>query len=239
MSISPPHRAATPDELASEDDEAPRSKKARRAPYHHGNLPEALVAAARELLEQEGSDALTLRAVARRVGVTHAAPYRHFKDKQALLEGVAADGMAQLARALGDAATSAVDPRAAVEAVGRAYLRFAAEHDALFATMFDVRLPPQARGAHTRHAAEVRACFARALRSAPLDAVDPRAGVLWALWHGVALLDAAGSLEAPAAVADAAAEASMLLGDIEPIERTPRSTLHPKRSAEEPDGREG
>ena len=64
------------------------SKPRKRGRYHHGNLPIALVKAALELVEESGSEALTLREVARRVGVTHAAPYRHFKDKDDIVDGL-------------------------------------------------------------------------------------------------------------------------------------------------------
>jgi len=64
----------------------------KRGRYHHGDLRRALLDAALELLAREGASALTLREVARRAGVTHAAPYRHFTDKQALLAAVAEEG---------------------------------------------------------------------------------------------------------------------------------------------------
>src|SRR5690606_17147113 len=99
-------------------------------PYHHGNLPAALVDAALEVLESEGIEALTLRELARRVGVTHAAPYRHFKDKAALLAALAAEGFARLSRA--------VEARRGegIAGAAEAYLRFAADHPAHFRLMF-------------------------------------------------------------------------------------------------------
>jgi AcrR family transcriptional regulator len=65
-------------------------------PYHHGDLAPALRAAARAILEEEGLAALSLRSVARRAGVSHAAPYRHYPSREALLADVAADGLAEL-----------------------------------------------------------------------------------------------------------------------------------------------
>ncbi len=74
---------------------APKKISAKRG-YHHGDLRAALLEAAREVLAKEGVEALTLREVARRAGVTHAAPYRHFADKEALLAAVATEGFAAL-----------------------------------------------------------------------------------------------------------------------------------------------
>ena len=100
----------------------------KRAPYHHGNLPGALIAAAHDLLDEAGIEALTLRAVAQRVGVTHAAPYRHFRDKAALVAAVAgrvADTLAEELLAAGDIVTAAAR-----------YVQFAKSHPASYAIMF-------------------------------------------------------------------------------------------------------
>ena len=86
---------------------APRAK--RRRTYHHGDLESALLDASIELITTKGADAFTLREVARRVGVDHAAAYRHFADKNMLLEAIAARGYAELAERLEEA----VSPRAA------------------------------------------------------------------------------------------------------------------------------
>ena len=71
----------------------------RKHHYHHGDLPAALLRAAGKLLEKEGLEALTLRTLARRTGVSHAAPYRHFRHREALLAALAAEGYAMLGRA--------------------------------------------------------------------------------------------------------------------------------------------
>jgi len=188
--------------------EAADSSAARRhAPYHHGNLPAALVQAAGALIEQDGCGALTLRAVARRVGVTHAAPYRHFKDKQALLHAVAHDARTQLIHTLRQAA--AEPALRAPEAIGLAYLRYAHEHTAMFRLMFD-------EPAQQDDAATVASCFAEALRGATSQgATTARAAadvsVLWALWHGIATLELTGALASPKAAIDAAIESSRAL----------------------------
>src|ERR1700741_2439858 len=72
----------------------------RQAPYHHGDLRDALVQAAQRILETDGLAALSLRAVARRAGVSPAAPYHHFPDKQALLDAVAERGFDALTAAM-------------------------------------------------------------------------------------------------------------------------------------------
>lgn len=113
--------------------------------YHHGDLKNALIAAGLALLASEGVDRLTLRAVARRAGVSHTAPYRHFANKEALLAAIAEDGFAQLAATLdaalgvGDQATVIAATRSAtgrVVAGGLAYVQFAQQNPAIFRLMF-------------------------------------------------------------------------------------------------------
>ena len=105
--------------------------------YHHGDLPRALVASAVGLIEEEGREAFTLREVARRVGVSHAAPYRHFADKQALLAAAAAYGFRELGESTGTAFEAERSPGEGFLAVGRAYIRFATQRPTLFRLMFD------------------------------------------------------------------------------------------------------
>jgi AcrR family transcriptional regulator len=107
--------------------------------YHHGALRQALVAAALELLEE--GQALSLRAVARRAGVSHAAPYHHFADRRALLAAVAAEGMALLREAvLVRASGSGQDAGARLLAAGAAYVRFALQRQAIFRLIFSAEL---------------------------------------------------------------------------------------------------
>lgn len=109
---------------------------AESRPYHHGDLRRGLVDAARQLLEEEGPSALSLRAVARVAGVSPAAPYHHFKDKSELLDAVAEQGWqilyAQMAEA--KAATTGL---AQLTELGIAYVLFAREHPALYRIMYD------------------------------------------------------------------------------------------------------
>ena len=115
-------------------------KAVRRAPprrYHHGDLRMAVLAAAEAILEREGVDALTLRAVARAVGVSHTAPKNHFGDLEGLLSELAAVGYWRYGETLAKAMDAAgADPRARMRAMGRAYVGFARAHPGLFILMF-------------------------------------------------------------------------------------------------------
>lgn len=103
-------------------------------PYHHGDLRSALLVAARELVADPAK--LTLRAVAARAGVSPAAPYRHFTDRDSLLAGLAEQGFAELIAAM--TMPQDVEPALAWRRAGAAYLRFAAENPELYRLMFDV-----------------------------------------------------------------------------------------------------
>lgn len=103
--------------------------------YHHGDLRRALIAAGLTILEADGSDALSLREVARRAGVSHNAPYRHFADREALLAAIAAAGFEQW----GDAMTATGGDRLEI---GVAYVKFAVDHPQLFDLMFGPLLSP-------------------------------------------------------------------------------------------------
>src|SRR5467141_936961 len=105
------------------------------ARYHHGDLRAACLSAALELLEEGGTTALSLRAVARRAGVSPAAPYRHYADREALVSAVAALGYRELAERLAAAHPSPSTPEQ-LASVAIAYVRFALERPALFRIMF-------------------------------------------------------------------------------------------------------
>jgi AcrR family transcriptional regulator len=179
-----------------------------KATYHHGDLGAALLRAAKELLEEGGETALSLRAVARRAGVSPAAPYRHYADREALVSAVAAVGYQELAERL-----AAVDPAPAtaeqLAAVAVAYVRFALERPALFRIMFG---EPCDRDNDERVVATaavslyVRGIVERAFPQADADAL---ATAVWALVHGLAYLHLDGKLDAssPDVVADRVASA--------------------------------
>jgi AcrR family transcriptional regulator len=109
----------------------------KRTAYHHGNLRQVFLRAALRMAEREGVGSLSMRELARRVGVSHGAPYHHFADRTSLLAAVAEEGFVLLARAMSDALVIAgKDPRARFEACGRGYVAFALEHRAHFRIMF-------------------------------------------------------------------------------------------------------
>lgn len=162
-----------------------------RTPYHHGDLRKALLAAAAELLDEGGTDAVSLRECARRAGVSHAAPYRHFATKEALLFALADEGFEWLADA-GDEAMRAIPEAKAVErldAYGVAYVHFAVEHPARFRLMFAAALEPPAGSAQMnggRAYARLRECVRAVVGD--VDDLDAAAAAYWALPHGLAML---------------------------------------------------
>jgi AcrR family transcriptional regulator len=174
-----------------------------KATYHHGDLRAGLVRAALELLEESGETELSLRAVARRAGVSPAAPYRHYADREALVSAIAAVGYRDLAQRLATAHSSPSSPEQLAD-VAVAYVRFALDRPALFRIMFG---EPCDRDNDERVAATaavsqyVRAIVERAFPHADADALTT---AVWALVHGLAFLFLDGKLDAssPPHVAD-------------------------------------
>ncbi|HEX3575469.1 MAG TPA: TetR/AcrR family transcriptional regulator [Rhodopila sp.] len=116
-----------------------------RRGYHHGNLREALIDAAQELIGAKGPAGFTIAEAARLAGVSPAAPYRHFRDAEALLAEVAVRGYDRFAERLAAAWNGGrPEPVRAFEDLGRAYLAFAREEPAFYAAMFDSRLEMEA-----------------------------------------------------------------------------------------------
>src|SRR5262245_39666864 len=112
-------------------------RKSRKTSYHHGNLRQALTQAALELVREQGAAALSLREVARRAGVSHAAPAHHFGDKAGLLTALATEGFIRFTEAQrAGAARGGDDPMRRFGWLGWAYVMFAAEHAAYFEVMF-------------------------------------------------------------------------------------------------------
>lgn len=160
------------------------SKAAKRA-YHHGDLPAALLHAAGQILEKQGVEALTLRRLARRTGVSHAAPYRHFPDREALLAALAAEGYAMLGRAQRAAAAAG-----GLRAMGEAYVRFALAHPQRFRLMFGGQLKIARHPALREVAQKTFEGLSGALAARVGDAPGARDASIaaWALVHGLAQL---------------------------------------------------
>ncbi|MBW7056857.1 TetR/AcrR family transcriptional regulator [Paracoccus bogoriensis] len=166
---------------------------AERRSYHHGNLRQALVEATAALIEEQGPQAFTLTEAARRAGVSAAAPYRHFKGREDLLEEVARQGFVEFAGRL-EAAFDGGRPRAltAFLRMGQAYLDFARDRPGYYMAMFESGLSIAGNAdlaAASERAQRVLVEGARALAERlPEDRRPPPrmvANHIWALSHGV------------------------------------------------------
>ncbi|MGI5430299.1 TetR/AcrR family transcriptional regulator [Streptomyces sp. CA-179760] len=177
---------------------ADRPRTGKPAPYHHGDLRRALTDAALDLIGERGPKGFTLTEVARRAGVSTAAPYRHFTDKADLLATVAELGFQRLHDAL-RTAPDGHDSRDRLIELGRAYLRWALEHPSFYLVMFGSEVkgadhPGLDRAFEAACAVHLEALdAARVLQERDVGAL---AGSLWALVHGVASLDLGGDLHA-------------------------------------------
>jgi AcrR family transcriptional regulator len=159
--------------------------------YHHGDLSRALVQAGRRILESEGPQALSLRAVAREAGVSPAAPYHHFKDKCDLLTAVAKEGWMELGAAVAKARSQSPDPRAALTNIGVAYVCFARENPALYRTMYDSACDQAAMPDHAKEADSGWRHVREALIDAGADPNDEHELEMatigaWCAAHGIA-----------------------------------------------------
>lgn len=166
---------------------------APRQSYHHGRLKDALIEAARELVAERGPAGFTLAEAAKRVGVTGAAPYRHFADRQALLAELSMRGFAQFGAELRQAYDGGrPDPATAFRRMGAAYLRFAQSEPGLYSAMFGPGGADPAPGADAFDI--LREATAAVLRSRGAERADAAALArqIWALSHGVATLAISG-----------------------------------------------
>ncbi|MFE0252913.1 TetR/AcrR family transcriptional regulator [Streptomyces sp. NPDC059010] len=168
-------------------------KPSSSRPYHHGDLRRAILTAALDVIAADGPSALSLRDLARRAGVSHAAPAHHFKDRTGLLTAIAAEGFGLLAGTLHEAGD--------LKDAGVRYVRFAREHPAHFQVMFT----PELLRADDLELTTARALAGDALRGA-VSAVRPEglgidsrlAGVAaWSLAHGFATLLLSHNLDGP------------------------------------------
>jgi AcrR family transcriptional regulator len=174
---------------SKDDKESPRG-------YHHGNLKEALLRAALELIAQKGPGGFTFAEAARWAGVSPAAPYRHFRDRDELLSNIALRGFHQfeaaLAKAWGDGRP---DVFSALDRLGRAYLDFARTEPAYYSAMFEAGVPlaanPELREAGERAFAVLRGAAEKLCAQVPTPSRPPALMValhIWAMSHGIASL---------------------------------------------------
>jgi len=174
-------------------------KESRRAErgYHHGNLKEALLQAALGLIAEKGPAGFTFADAARSAGVSPAAPYRHFRDRDELLGSIAERGFTQFEAALSAAWDDGrPDTVTAFERVGKAYLAFARNEPAFYSAMFESGLPldanPALAAANERAFAVIRAAAERLAALTPPGLTRPPALMMalhiWAMAHGTASL---------------------------------------------------
>ena len=163
-----------------------RPRNSPKPAYHHGDLRPSLIQAATELLEQEGISGLSLRQAARRAGVSHAAPYRHFPNREALLAAVAAQGYARLGESLRAAA------RRGSREMGEAYVRFALERPHLYRLMFGGMLKIADHPELRQHALRAYEGLTDVFSVVGGERRAETAAAAWSLVHGLASLLLAG-----------------------------------------------
>jgi AcrR family transcriptional regulator len=201
-------------------------RKPDRAGYHHGDLRRTLVRIARDQIVESGAQAMSLASLARLAGVSQPAPYRHFADRNALLEAVTTEGFEEFTAAL--AAASATAGRdGALKAMALAYVAFGESNIELYRLMFASRLVPEAGRGSVLATVAVEA-FNR-LREAlsvtiPADHVEEEAQLIWAQLHGLVMLKADGQIRRPLAEL---VEVSKLFTP----SRQPRPPRGPRRTA--------
>lgn len=159
--------------------------------YHHGDLRQALIEGGLALLEARAADALSLREVARAVGVSATAVYRHFPDKDALLDALASEGLGKLAYAQRIAAQQAGGGQAGFAATGAAYVRFALANPALFRLIFGAKASNGMLDKPQQGVPDAMTILRENAAAVAVEAgTDPRVEAIraWSLAHGLALL---------------------------------------------------
>ena len=163
-----------------------------RSGYHHGDLRRVLLEAAAAVIEAEGLEALSLRAISSRAGVSHAAPYRHFADKEALVGALAEAGFDELREGVARAAARGADPGECLVEGAVAYVEFAARRPGRYEVMFrSPRTGAAAAVAASDLALRGLASLIEAAQAAgrlPSSNTDDMARAAWSLVHGLAEL---------------------------------------------------
>ena len=161
------------------------TSKPRKKAYHHGDLEASVLRAASDILEKQGVEGLTMRALARRAKVSHAAPYRHFPDRETLLAALAAEGYAMLGEAQRAAAAES-----GLRGMGVAYVEFALRHPQRFRLMFGGAVQIARHAALREVATRTYEGLSGALAARVPEAQGARDSSIaaWALVHGLAQL---------------------------------------------------
>lgn len=176
------------------------------SPYHHGDLKSTLLAYALEQMEGAGLDGLSMREMAKAVGVSHTAAYRHFADKQALLDAMAEQGFEALRQASREAVAAAQGSPDRLLASGLAYVQFGRQHPRQLAHMFGAAAraaaPPGLRAVAADLFNDLQTLVAEGQQHGSFRAGDPRAlaHACWAMVHGLALLQGGHLLGPPPGV---------------------------------------
>ncbi len=166
--------------------------------YHHGNLREALIHAALHLLETKGVDGLSLRSLGKALGVTQAAPYSHFRDKDDLLAAIAETGFQRLALSMAEDATGAATTQERIERLMTSYIHFAQSNKALFQVMFGRELADMKNfPTLAMTAGKSYSLISTALAKRASTAVDTRflTVSIWSLCHGLTTLIVDGKIK--------------------------------------------
>lgn len=174
---------------------------ARHKPYHHGNLREALLESAIRLIAEVGPAGFTLRELARRAGVSHNAPYRHFRDRDDLIAAVATQGYRELTQAMLRASKDEPNALGRLKRAGLAYITFALRRPEHFTVMFDTPASVKTEDPDLAEAAKeafgtMASMVKRCQDEGRLPSGDPHEFALlaWSMVHGVAKLASTGRL---------------------------------------------
>jgi len=181
-----------------------QTRPADPQPYHHGNLRQALLAKALASLRKQGAEHLSLRELARSLGVSQTAPYRHFADKESLLAELTTQGFRELEQDMQAAMEGGhLAPAAALQAAGVSYIRFAVRHPELYRLMFGAYRLDKGRHRELDHAAaDAFGVLITAIQRGVDDGIFRNEPVIalaiaaWSIVHGFASLSIDGQLAA-------------------------------------------
>jgi AcrR family transcriptional regulator len=217
-------------ERASRRRPGPAARPVRRRDYHHGDLRAALLASVGHIIREQGIAFVSIREVARRTRVSHAAPAHHFRNKSGLLTAFAAQGYDRLADTIRDtiASAGATVPPDVLEAMGRGYVRFALDNREHFGIMFRAELLDQQDDEYIRATdrafGALRDTVTRATSEGYLQGADPIviAASAWSLVHGLATLWLSGRMQDRTGASDAdALTAAMTRSFVDKMMRVP------------------
>ncbi|GAB1264421.1 TetR/AcrR family transcriptional regulator [Aurantivibrio infirmus] len=189
----------------------PQSKnspvKKTNQPYHHGNVKGALIAAAKELLKTEKVDSLSLRRLAKEIGITPTAVYNHFSDKDALIAAIKMESFEQFNNYLEEKCTDESDPEQGLAELGYAYYMFSKEFPSQFEVLFSYALPAEAMTDELVQTAcrseeqlksQLQGIFKKYEVEFDEDSVAKACIMAWSNIHGLVLLLSGGSIEGTA-----------------------------------------